>query len=46
MSTDSRGTGDDSELIEKAREVIRKNYDAETENHTVGAAVRRESGGI
>ena len=36
----------DYELIERAREAIRLNYDAACGNHTVGAAVRCGSGKI
>jgi cytidine deaminase len=36
----------DLELIEAAREVIRRNYDAVRENHTVGSAVRCSSGRV
>ena len=36
----------DEELIERAREVIRRNYDGEKKNHTVGAAVRCASGNV
>lgn len=36
----------DLELIEKASEVIKKNYDNIKFNHTVGAAVRCKSGNI
>ena len=33
-------TEEDYELIEAARDAIRRNYDGEKYNHTVGAAVR------
>lgn len=36
----------DAELIERAREVIRRNYDGEKKNHTVGAALRCASGNV
>lgn len=36
----------DKELIESAREVIRRNYDGEKKNHTVGAALRCASGNV
>jgi cytidine deaminase len=36
----------DVALIEAARDAIRKNYDAATENHTVGSALRCGSGQI
>ena len=36
----------DEELIERAREVIRRNYDGEKKNHTVGAALRCASGNV
>lgn len=36
----------DLELIEAAREAIRRNYDAVNFNHTVGAAVRCKDGSI
>lgn len=36
----------DDELIERAREVIRRNYDGEKKNHTVGAALRCASGNV
>jgi cytidine deaminase len=38
-------TPSDLALIEAARAVIRRNYDADHELHTVGAAVRVASGG-
>ena len=37
---------EDLELIEKAREVIKKNYDGKRYNHTVGLALRCKSGRI
>ena len=37
---------EDLELIEKAREVIKKNYDGKRYNHTVGSALRCKSGRI
>lgn len=37
-------TEEDYELIEAARDAIRRNYDGEKYNHTVGAAVRGEQG--
>jgi len=40
------GAARDEELIERAREVIRRNYDGEKKNHTVGAAVRCASGNV
>jgi cytidine deaminase len=36
----------DQELIGRAREVIRRNYDGEKKNHTVGAALRCASGNV
>lgn len=36
----------DFELIEKAKEVIRKNYDGIEFNHTVGSALRCKDGNI
>lgn len=39
-------TNGDLELIAKARDVIRRNYDGERQNHTVGAAVRCKNGRI
>jgi len=39
-------TAADRELIEAARDVIRRNYDVDTERHTVGAAVRTASGEV
>ena len=36
----------DIALIEAARDAIRKNYDATTENHTVGSALRCGSGRV
>lgn len=39
-------TEEDYELIEAARAAIRKNYDGEKYNHTVGAAVRCGDGRI
>ena len=39
-------TDKDYELIAEAQRVIRLNYDAIHENHTVGAAVRSKSGKI
>ena len=42
----ARDAARDEELIEKAREVIRRNYDGETKNHTVGAALRCASGNV
>lgn len=39
-------TSEDKELIEYAREVIDKNYDAVNWWHTVGAAVRTKNGNI
>jgi cytidine deaminase len=36
----------DLELVEAARDVIRRNYDAASENHTVGSAVRCASGRV
>jgi cytidine deaminase len=36
----------DEELIERAREVIRRNYDGEKKHHTVGAALRCASGNV
>jgi cytidine deaminase len=39
-------TVSDLELIEAARDVIRRNYDVAGENHTVGAAIRCASGNI
>lgn len=39
-------TEKDFELVEKAREAIRKNYDDIHYNHTVGAAVRCKDGKI
>ena len=39
-------TDKDYELIAEAQRVIRLNYDAIHENHTVGAAVREKSGKI
>ncbi len=36
----------DEELIERAREVIRRNYDGKKKNHTVGAALRCASGNV
>jgi cytidine deaminase len=46
MDRDSSLSAADAELIEKAREVISRNYDAEGERHTVGAAVRCGNGKI
>lgn len=37
---------EDLELIEKAREVIKKNYDGKRYNHTVGSALRCKNGRI
>lgn len=37
-------TGGDHALLEAAREVIRRNYDAAERLHTVGAAVRGPAG--
>jgi cytidine deaminase len=39
-------TARDEELIERARAVIRRNYDGEKKKHTVGAAVRCASGNV
>lgn len=39
-------TGGDHALLEAAREVIRRNYDAAERLHTVGAAVRCGSGRV
>jgi cytidine deaminase len=39
-------TPDDARLIEAAREVIRRNYDAEGERHTVGCALRCANGHV
>ncbi len=39
-------TDSDRKLIEAARDVIRRNYDADGERHTVGAAVRAASGEV
>lgn len=39
-------TAADRALIEAARDVIRRNYDREGEDHTVGAAVRCASGRV
>ena len=36
----------DFALVEEAREIIKKNFDHERNNHTVGAAVRCKSGKI
>lgn len=36
----------DYELIEKAKEVIKKNYDGTNFNHTVGSALRCKDGSI
>lgn len=36
----------DTGLVEAARDVIRRNYDAATENHTVGAALLCSSGKV
>ena len=36
----------DEELIERAREVIRRNYDGKKKNHTVGAALRCASDSV
>ncbi len=36
----------DMELIEKASEILKKNYDRENYNHTVAAAVKCSSGNI
>ena len=33
-------------LIEKAQKTIHSNYDEKDQNHTVGAAILRESGNI
>jgi cytidine deaminase len=42
----SEWTEKDRELVESAREVIRKNYDDRDCNHTVGAAIRCKNGKI
>ncbi len=39
-------TPKDQELIEAAREAIRKNYDGEQYRHTVGAALRCKNGRV
>lgn len=39
-------TNMDSELIEKATEIIKKNFDYKKENHTVGAAIRCKNGKV
>ena len=39
-------TAVDVELIEAARDAIRRNYDVEGERHTVGAAMRTSSGEV
>lgn len=45
MLTDAL-TGRDFELIERARRVIKRNYDGERFRHTVGAAVRCTNGAV
>lgn len=39
-------TSIDIELIEKATEIIKKNFDYKNENHTVGAAIRCKNGKV
>jgi cytidine deaminase len=39
-------TNEDHELIEKAKEIIEKNFDNKTYTHTVGAAIRCKNGEI
>ena len=46
MNADSGSRAADEELIGCARDVIRRNYDAQGERHTVGAAVRCGGGKI
>lgn len=37
---------EDFDLIEKAKQIIHKNYDKKNNNHTVGAALRCKNGNI
>lgn len=39
-------TNKDLELIEKAKDIIKRNYDTQKFNHTVGAALRCKNGNI
>jgi cytidine deaminase len=42
----AHGAARDEELVDRAREVIRRNYDGKKKNHTVGAALRCASGNV
>ena len=44
--TIAHGAVRDQQLIERAREVIRRHYDKEKKHHTVGAALRCASGHV